>query len=86
MTSDDIIKMAREVGSGEPNNLFGRTDYFVFTQFELERFATLIAEAKFKAAIEMCAKRCEQQIDEERMVGFEVDRVFSTAHKIRALK
>ena len=45
MTREDIIRMAREVGAGEPESLYGRTDYVVMTKHELERFAALVAAA-----------------------------------------
>jgi len=56
MTRDDIIRRAREVGAGEPNDLYGRSDYVVMTQYELERFAALVAAAEREA----CAKVCEE--------------------------
>ena len=37
-----VIEMAREAGAGEPESLYGRTDYVVMTRFELERFAELV--------------------------------------------
>jgi hypothetical protein len=46
MTRDDIIRLAREAGAGEPESLYGRTDYVVMTWFELERFAALVAAAE----------------------------------------
>ena len=54
MNRDDIIRMAREVGAGEPN-LHGRIDYVVMTYNELERFAALVAAAEREA----CANRAE---------------------------
>jgi len=56
MTRDDIIRLARETGAGEPESLYGRTDYVVMTWFELEQFAALVAEAER----EECAKACEE--------------------------
>jgi hypothetical protein len=56
MTRDDIIRLAREAGAGEPESLYGRTDYVVMTWFELERFAALVAAAEREA----CAKLCEE--------------------------
>lgn len=56
MTRDDIIRMAREVGAGEPESLYGRTDYFAMTEYELERFAALIAAAEREA----CARFVEE--------------------------
>lgn len=41
-----VIEMAREVGAGEPESLYGRTDYVVMTKFELERFAELVRADK----------------------------------------
>jgi hypothetical protein len=55
MNRNDIIAMARDAGAGEPESLFGRTDYIVMTQHELERFAALVAAAEQEA----CAKICE---------------------------
>lgn len=57
MTRDDIIRMAREVGAGEPNDLYGRSDYVVMTQYELERFSALVAAAEREA----CAKVCDER-------------------------
>ena len=54
MTREDVIRMAREVGAGEPN-LHGRIDYVVMTYNELERFAALVAAAER----EMCAVMVE---------------------------
>ncbi len=56
MTREEIIRMAREVGAGEPNDLYGRSDYVVMTRYELERFAALVAAAER----EECAKVCEE--------------------------
>jgi hypothetical protein len=53
VTRDDIIRMAREVGAGEPNDLYGRSDYVVMTQYELERFSALIAAAEREACAAM---------------------------------
>lgn len=46
MIRDDIIRLAQEAGAGEPESLYGRTDYVVMTWFELERFAALVAAAE----------------------------------------
>ena len=56
MTKEDIIRMAREAGAGEPVSLFGRTDYVVMTRFELERFYQLAVSAEREA----CAKVCDE--------------------------
>ena len=52
MTRDDILRLAREVGAGEPN-LHGRTDYVVMTHHELVRFAALVAAAEREACAAM---------------------------------
>jgi len=57
VTREEIIRMAREVGAGEPNDLYGRSDYVVMTQYELERFSALIAAAEREA----CAKVCDDE-------------------------
>lgn len=44
----NIIRMAREAGAGEPESLYGRTDYVVMTKHELERFAALVRAAERK--------------------------------------
>lgn len=56
MNRDDIIRMAREVGAGEPESLYGRTDYFAMTEYELQRFAALVAASKREA----CASLVEE--------------------------
>ena len=55
MTQDDIIRMAREAGLGDPDVRVG----FIFFQpgaDGLERFAALVAAAEREA----CAKVCEE--------------------------
>jgi hypothetical protein len=59
MTREDIIRMAREAGAGEPESLYGRTDYVVMTWFELERFAALVAAAEREA----CRRACKTLAD-----------------------
>ena len=54
MTSDDIIKLAREAGF-EIGSVTGAIYAPVSCQSELERFATLIAAAEREA----CAKVCD---------------------------
>jgi hypothetical protein len=66
MNRDDIFRLAREAGAGEPESLYGRTDYVVMTWFELEQFAALVAAAEREA----CAKVCEAYIAE--MIGREM--------------
>jgi len=58
MTREEIIRMAREVGAGEPNDLYGRSDYVVMTRYELERFADLVAAAEREA----CASILDQNV------------------------
>ena len=53
MTSEDIIRMAREAGFSE-RDAMGRTA-FLGNSYDIERFAALIAAAER----EMCAKVCE---------------------------
>lgn len=57
MTTDDILRMAREAGMDrKPADHNCRVDYFdVVTDSELERFAALVAAAER----EQCAKVCE---------------------------
>ena len=55
MTRDQVIKLAREAGAGDPESLFGRTDYVAMTKHEIERFAALVAAAER----EECAKVVE---------------------------
>jgi hypothetical protein len=77
---EDIIRLAREAGAGEPESLYGRTDYVVMTWFELERFAALVSAAER----EECAKLCEEMArrhDDIRRAALEV-----VAEWIRARK
>ena len=55
-----VIEMAREVGAGEPESLYGRTDYVVMTKFELERFAELVRADAIADEREACAKVAER--------------------------
>jgi len=55
MTRDEIIELAKQVGCATNQTMFGRTDYCVMTEFELERFAQLVAASEREA----CAKVCE---------------------------
>jgi len=52
MTRDEIIELAKQVGCATNQTMFGRTDYCVMTEFELERFARLVAASEREA----CAK------------------------------
>lgn len=61
MNQDDVIRMAREAGAGEPKSLFGRTDYIVMTHHELERFAALVAAHER----EECAKEIQSELNDE---------------------
>jgi len=73
MTREDVIRMAREVGAGEPN-LHGRIDYVVMTYYELERFAALVAAAER----EECAKvieRARLQLDGEQGLTTETEHI-----------
>ena len=40
--NERIKELALQVGAGTPQSLYGRTDYIVMTEFELEKFAELI--------------------------------------------
>ncbi len=59
MTREQVIAIAREAGAGEPESLFGRTDYIVMTHHELQRFAALVAAHER----EECAKMIEEKFD-----------------------
>lgn len=45
-----IKELALQVGAGTPQSLYGRTDYIVMTEFELEKFAQLIIRECAKSA------------------------------------
>jgi hypothetical protein len=47
------MRIAREAGAGEPESLYGRTDYVVMTQHELARFAELVIAAEREACAEI---------------------------------
>ena len=55
-----VIEMAREAGAGEPESLYGRTDYVVMTKFELERFAELV-RADEREKCEVVAKQAARE-------------------------
>ena len=42
MNREKVLELVREVGAGEPESLYGRTDYVVMTVGDLERFANLV--------------------------------------------
>ena len=65
------IEMAREVGAGEPESLYGRTDYVVMTKFEIERFAELIRADEREA----CAKVCDDLQQQWRPSGEGADAI-----------
>jgi len=76
MNRDEITRMAREAGAGEPESLFGRTDYIVMTQHELERFAALVAAAEAAkwikgAKISVPTATMEQQFSLYHRRGYE---------------
>ena len=52
-----VIEMAREAGAGEPESLYGRTDYVVMTRFELERCAELVRADEREACLQI-ADQC----------------------------
>jgi hypothetical protein len=54
MNREEVIRLTREAGAGEPESLYGRTDYVVMTWFELERFAALVAAAEREACADIC--------------------------------
>lgn len=58
MNKDEVLSIARDVGAAQPESLYGRTDYVVMTQAELERFAAIVAAAERKA----CAKVAEETV------------------------
>ena len=58
-----VIEMAREAGAGEPESLYGRTDYVVMTKFEFERFAELVRadeREKYKWDVHSCGPTCKR--------------------------
>ncbi|RPJ30545.1 MAG: hypothetical protein EHM17_16130 [Verrucomicrobiaceae bacterium] len=76
MNRNDIIAMARDAGAGEPESLFGRTDYIVMTQHELERFAALVAATEAAkwikgAKISVPTATMEQQFSVYHRRGYE---------------
>jgi hypothetical protein len=80
MTRDDIIRLAREAGAGEPESLYGRTDYVVMTWFELERFAALVSAGELEA----CAKVCDERASKAPMGSDEQCEAEDCAYAIRA--
>ena len=51
MNRDDVLRIARDVGAAQPESLYGRTDYVVMTQAELERFAALVEKHAVAASM-----------------------------------
>lgn len=51
MTRDEVLKIAISVGAATHAALFGRTDYVVMTQYELKRFANLVAQHEREACL-----------------------------------
>lgn len=42
--NERILELAKKVGAGTPESLYGRTDYIVMTESELNTFANLIIQ------------------------------------------
>lgn len=61
-----VIEMARSVGAGEPESLYGRTDYVVMTRCELERFAELVRKDYSFTHAQMWLKRFDDAVLAER--------------------
>ena len=64
MTKDDIIRMAREAGMAEPQEVM-YNNFWTADQKELEHFAALVAAAEREA----CAKVCVERVDAEYATG-----------------
>ena len=60
MTRDEVIKLAQECGAGFPNDLYGRTDYIVMAEYELQRFANLVAAHEREACAKLCYYHAQQ--------------------------
>ena len=60
-----VIEMAREAGAGEPESLYGRTDYVVMTKFELERFAELVRADEREACAGLCDRFANRMMSAE---------------------
>lgn len=60
MTRDEIIKMAREVGTPYVNRHHPGVTSFGFTEDALQRFVTAVAAAEREA----CAKVCDKSVYE----------------------
>ena len=78
---DKAIQMAKEVGAGTPESLFGRTDYIVLTEYELQALIT--------RAMQEAYERAAQFIETDR---FGIGSMFSqwttedVAEEIRSMK
>ena len=69
--NERIRELAEQVGAGTPEYLYGRTDYIVMTEFELEKFAYLI----IRECRDIVGKTRDQAIEDE----WNVDEAMSTA-------
>ncbi len=74
MTKDDIIRMAREAGYNPEDG-----GVFKFDDFDLERFAALVAAAEREA----CAKVCENIGDYDENVDEYYSDIYATAIRAR---
>jgi len=66
LSKEDIIRMAREAGfESNENNAYGELtlEAFVCVDYELERFAALVAAAAVASEREACAKWLEDEKD-----------------------
>ncbi len=58
MTRNEILELAKQAGCAFNQTMFGRTDYCVMTEFELERFAQLVAASEREAQMTEYGKAC----------------------------
>lgn len=68
MNREDILRMALEAGAGEPESLYGRTDYVVMTKHELERLAALVAAAEHKWFVQVLNRVVMSDVTHEMLI------------------
>ena len=60
MMSERIKELAVQVGAGTPESLYGRSDYIVMTEFELERFVELLIKEEREKFVDVLERLHER--------------------------
>lgn len=60
MMNERIRDLAIQVGAGTPESLYGRSDYIVMTEFELERFSELLIKEERDRCVDILERLHER--------------------------